>query len=117
MQPGFVSGEHKQLLLQGANLFVLPSHHENFGLAVLEALAAGTPVLVSDRVALSAQVARHRLGRVVPLEVPALREGLRDLLENRPPENLREWVASRYSWEVNAASLIELYTSILAGRR
>ena len=44
---GLVTGNEKVLLLAGASLFALPSEHENFGIAPLEALAAGTPVLLS----------------------------------------------------------------------
>lgn len=47
---GMVLGSEKWAALGAANLFVLPSHQENFGIAVAEALAAGTPVLISDKV-------------------------------------------------------------------
>jgi glycosyltransferase involved in cell wall biosynthesis len=61
---GFVSGDEKARLLASADLFVLPSHHENFGFAVLEALAAGLPAVVSPRVQLAEFVSEHRLGLV-----------------------------------------------------
>ncbi|MEJ1969755.1 MAG: glycosyltransferase [Rhizomicrobium sp.] len=48
--PGMLSGDVKWGALRGAEAFVLPSHQENFGIAVAEALAAGTPVLISDKV-------------------------------------------------------------------
>jgi glycosyltransferase involved in cell wall biosynthesis len=48
--PGMLSGEAKWGALRGAQAFVLPSHQENFGIAVAEALACGTPVLISNKV-------------------------------------------------------------------
>lgn len=48
--PGMLTGEVKWGALRGAEVFVLSSHQENFGIAVVEALACGTPVLVSDQV-------------------------------------------------------------------
>ena len=45
--PGMLSGDLKWGALRQAEVFVLPSHQENFGIAVVEALACGTPVLIS----------------------------------------------------------------------
>jgi glycosyltransferase involved in cell wall biosynthesis len=47
---GMLTGDAKWGALAGAEAFILPSHQENFGIAVVEALACGTPVLLSDRV-------------------------------------------------------------------
>jgi glycosyltransferase involved in cell wall biosynthesis len=117
---GFVSGERKQLLLQGADVFVLLSWHENFGVAVLEAIAAGTPVLISDQVALAGQVQKFHLGTVVPMEEIAACQGLRDLLRAGPcerTEEFRAFVATHYSWRANAAALMELYAAVLTEGR
>lgn len=48
--PGMIEGDRKWGALRAAEAFVLPSHQENFGIAVAEALAAGTPVLISKKV-------------------------------------------------------------------
>lgn len=60
--PGMVAGAQKAGALRAASAFVLPSHQENFGIAVAEALAAGTPVLVSDQVAIWREVVADGAG-------------------------------------------------------
>lgn len=62
---GFVSGAEKQNLLSSASVLALPSHHENFGIAVLESLDAGVPVVISPEVQLADFVRRHDVGKVV----------------------------------------------------
>lgn len=61
---GHVSASAKAELLASAAVFVLPSLHENFGIAVLEALAAGVPVVITPEVQLSSFVNEHSLGIV-----------------------------------------------------
>ena len=48
--PGMIAGDIKWGALRACGAFVLPSHQENFGVAVIEALAVGRPVLISDQV-------------------------------------------------------------------
>jgi glycosyltransferase involved in cell wall biosynthesis len=62
---GFVTGDKKERLLSQATLVVLPSLHENFGVAVLEAVEAGVPVLVSPEVQLADFVRAENAGKVV----------------------------------------------------
>lgn len=69
---GWAQGETKTTALAQADLFLLPSSDENFANAVLEALACGTPVLVSDQVGLSDYVLTHDFGWVHPLDPAAL---------------------------------------------
>lgn len=64
--PGMVTGRDKWIELCGAEAMILPSHQENFGLVVGEALACGRPVLLSDKVNTCKSVAAHAAGLVEP---------------------------------------------------
>jgi glycosyltransferase involved in cell wall biosynthesis len=62
--PGMLEGDLKWGALRAAEAFVLPSHQENFGLAVAEALAVGTPVLISRPVNIADEIAAAGAGLV-----------------------------------------------------
>lgn len=115
---GFVKGAEKNILLQGADLFALTSHSENFGIAVLEALASGTAALVSSSVALSEQIAEHKLGYVTELSVNAIRRELIDALAEIDAtqelgRNARDFVEQHYQWSNIAQRLSKLYKNII----
>ena len=61
---GMLSGDVKWGMLRLAEVFVLPSHQENFGLAVAEALACGSPVLISNKVNIWREIAEDQAGLV-----------------------------------------------------
>lgn len=115
---GFVEGEKKDLLLQGADLFALTSHSENFGVAVLEALAAGLPVVVTPGVALASVVEQHQLGYVPELDIGAIAAAIQDYL-NYPQaakemgDRARQLIFKQYTWERIATRLIEVYISVI----
>lgn len=73
---GFVAGEDKMYLLQRAEWFLLPSRQENFGIAVLEAVANGCPVAISDQVYLAEVF--HGEAEVLPLQLAAWVEFFRN---------------------------------------
>ena len=64
--PGMLTGDVKWGALRIAEVFILPSHQENFGLAVVEALACGVPVLISDKVNLWREIEADGAGFVAP---------------------------------------------------
>ena len=61
---GMLSGDMKWGAFYAADAFVLPSHQENFGIAVAEALACGVPVLISNKVNIWREIQLHRAGIV-----------------------------------------------------
>lgn len=116
---GFVEGELKNLLLQGSNLFALTSYSENFGIAVLEALAAGTPALLTEGVALATTVTQHQLGWVTPPEITAITAALRQFLTNPAlvqtiGDRARQVVQQEFTWPQVVAKLIDRYISVLS---
>lgn len=119
IMPGFVEGELKQLLLQGADLFALTSYSENFGVAVLEALSAGTPALVTPGVALASEVETHQLGYVVPLDNTDIADALSTFLDtstdvkNSVGDRAAQFVNDHYGWPNIAERLNLIYQNIL----
>ncbi|GGZ99070.1 glycosyl transferase [Arenicella chitinivorans] len=114
---GFAKGAEKALLLQGADLFALTSFSENFGIAALEALAAGTPTLLSTEVALSRTVAEHDVGYVTELDVDdiarTLAHAVTDLEALQEMGNAaRDYVEQHFQWSHVVQQLIRNYTAI-----
>ena len=114
---GFVTGELKAALLQDADLFVLPSYYENFGIAVAEAMVTGTPVVISDQVYIWQDIRNAEAGWVCPCEVNALiqllQEALQDISERqRRGKNAHDWATANYSWDAITRHMIQTYQKI-----
>ncbi|WP_088240458.1 glycosyltransferase [Calothrix rhizosoleniae] len=115
---GFVKGELKDLLLQGANLFVLTSYSENFGISVLESLAIGLPVLITSGVALADMVKQKQIGYVTELDVDEIANAI-DTFLNDPQvgkvmgDNACQFIAEQYSWHYIAKKIIVTYKKII----
>lgn len=117
---GTVGGPRKTALLTAAGFFALPSEHENFGVAPLEALALGTPLLVSPHVDLVEEIAAGEEITAIPLEVRLWQETLARLL--RAPEAPRRaaqakaaMVREQFSWDRLNRSLMGYYEAVVAG--
>ncbi len=117
--PGFVPRQELPLWYNGAGVFVYPSLYEGFGLGPLEAMACGTPVVVSDRASLPEVVGDAGL-TVVPDDVSALAEAMAAILRNRAlADGLRERGlrrAAQFTWERTAAATVRAYDSVLSER-
>lgn len=64
--PGMLTGAAKWGAFQSAEAFILPSHQENFGIAVAEALSCGAPALISDQVNIHGDISASEAGMVEP---------------------------------------------------
>jgi glycosyltransferase involved in cell wall biosynthesis len=119
---GEVRGPAKEALLSDARVLVMPSISENFGMAALEAMAAGVPVVLSPGVGLAATVEEARAGLVCERTPQAFAEAVAPLLAQ--PEAAREMgergrrlAAERFSWPAIAASTRVVYECAIASAR
>lgn len=118
---GFLTGEEKHAALAAADLFVLPSHSENFGIAAVEAMAAGLPLVLSDQVAIHREVAQGGAGLITPCAVPPLTQALLTLVRE-PLRRAQMAQASRalahqhFSTQAMGANLLTLYRAVVDGR-
>lgn len=115
---GFVTGKDKDLLLQGADIFVLPSFSENFGIAVAEALAHGLPVIITPDIQIAPEISAANAGLIIPGEEEAIANAIAQLLDNpeqryQLSENGKKLVKQRYSWNAIASQLTQAYRTII----
>ncbi len=117
--PGEVSGASKAAAFASARLFVLPSHTENFGIAVAEALAHAVPVVTTTGTPW-AELAGHGCGWQVPAQVHALTEVLRKALA-LPSAELeamgamgRIWVERDFGWDAVGERMAATYEWLLS---
>ncbi len=118
---GFLEGDDKLSALAAAQLFVLPSYSENFGIALVEAMAAGLPCVTTEGVAVSEDILENNAGMVVKAEVQPLCEAMSRmladaLLRERFSANAKKLVMERFSLEAMGTALKGLYEEIISRR-
>jgi glycosyltransferase involved in cell wall biosynthesis len=119
---GEVSAGSTNVVFAAADVFVLPSRTENFGLAAAEALGAGLPVIVTEQVGLADDVMTFGAGRVVAPTASALACAMRELaadasLRSSMSASARRLANDRYSWSRSAERLIAVYEDLLSTHR
>lgn len=114
---GHLEGEAKRQALEDAHWFVLPSAAENFGIAVAEALAHGTPAILSPQVAMAELVREAGAGLVSQSDPEQLATTLSEALAG-PSASMRQaardLAVQRLSWGAIASELRDAYAQILA---
>lgn len=113
-----VYGVEKASLLASADLFVLPTKSENFGIAVAEALAAGVPAIVTKGAPWSG-LADHGCGWWIDHGIEPLKAALLEATSLPPAERKRMgergriWVTREFSWETIASQMRQVYSWVL----
>ncbi|GAB3639731.1 glycosyltransferase [Spirosoma arcticum] len=116
---GMLTGDTKKAALAEADVFVLPSFSEGFSMAVLEAMAAGTATLVSDKVGFSDVIRQHQAAGVIAELTPdGVWAGLKNLLDDetlrqRISQNATALLQAQYDIDVVAKRLLDEYEKVL----
>jgi glycosyltransferase involved in cell wall biosynthesis len=112
---GFADDAKKQELFRSTDILILPSHSENFGMSVAEALAQGIPVVASKGTPWSG-LESHQCGKWVENSADALANAIEQLSkEDLSAAGIcgRQWMQQDFSWPRVADSMIELYSKAL----
>ncbi len=120
--PGLIGGKVKWGALMACDAFVLPSHQENFGISVVEALSVGRPVLVSNQVNIWPEIEGHGVGLVDDDTLEGTERLLRRWFDLSPSE--RETMAARARpcffdrFEMNRTAILirNFFSSLKNGR-
>jgi glycosyltransferase involved in cell wall biosynthesis/SAM-dependent methyltransferase len=114
---GPLAGADRIALLRRARLVALLSYSENFGQVVAEAMAAGAPVVISDRVNIWPEIESSEAGIVVPCEAGAAARAIETLLADPAAARAmgnrgRAWVESNWTWPKVAGEFLGVYSAI-----
>jgi len=118
---GMLTGARKSAALSGATLFVLPSYSENFGIAVVEAMAAGQPVVISRHVNICREVADAEAGLVVNTDADEVARAMETLLDDpalaeQMGLNGKRLVRDCFTWDSAGPNLMDLYRRVASHR-
>ena len=115
---GMLRGRDRIAALADADVFVLPSYQENFGIVVPEALAAGTPAILSDQVNFAEHLAGQPFAQVVPCRVDAIADALKAGLTDPARRAVlsaaaRTWTLARFGWPAIAERWVGHYERLI----
>jgi glycosyltransferase involved in cell wall biosynthesis len=116
---GFLGKDQKPAAFAAASVFILPSHSENFGIAVAEALAAGVPTIITEGVGLSEEIRAAKAGVIVQSTSDDIAIALADLLGNTEKRDAlskvgRDFAKASFSIEAIGAALSKAYQTVAA---
>jgi glycosyltransferase involved in cell wall biosynthesis len=115
-----VDGEVRETIFRQASAFVLPTHSENFGNVVAEALIRGLPVITTTGTPWS-DIVDRRCGWYIEPTTAELRRALAEVTETDPATLAqmgargREYAASNFTLPVVCSGLLKMYESVIRG--
>jgi glycosyltransferase involved in cell wall biosynthesis len=113
--PGLITGDAKWGAFHAGETFVLPSHQENFGIAVAEALGCSRPVLISDQVNIWPEIYADGAGLVEPDTLDGTRKLLQRWLalsseeRHQMQRNANACFVARYNLDQNVSELVRFF--------
>jgi glycosyltransferase involved in cell wall biosynthesis len=114
---GWVDGDEKRDLLRRATLYALPSHHENFGVSLAEALSRGVPAIVSSHVLISDDLAAANAAWVTPNDRASLAATLLEAMTDQAAREKKSVAARQFArdlaWPRVASRLLDVYAALL----
>jgi len=118
---GLLTGKDKLMAFYGSDLFVLPSYSENFGVAVVEAMACGIPIVVSDKVGISREIIQYNAGTIVKTNVEDVYNGIKNVFSNLDKAkemalNGKKMVHNLYDINKVADEMIKMYQEAIDSR-
>ena len=118
---GMLTGTEKLAAMSCADIFVLPSYSEGFSIAILEAMAARLPVVITDNCDFP-EAAEHGAGIVVKAKEVEVAQALGELVSDADlrfstGERGRKLVTERYTWRAAASTVAHLYRSLAIPER
>ncbi|WP_379547372.1 glycosyltransferase [Qipengyuania sp. DSG2-2] len=114
---GLLDHDLLPLVLSAANIMVLPSASEGLANAWVEALACGTPLVITDAGGARELVTEKAAGRIVERNAGAIASAIRAVLADPPDRNATVAMAEQFDWRVNGAKLGEYYDVLVAAHK
>ena len=117
---GILTGREKLAAYRAAEIFILPSYSENFGMVVIEAMACKCPVIISNRVGIYREVQQAEAGIIIEPAVSDIVKAIKLLIDNkelrkRISEDGYKLVKNQYDIDKVAENMIEVYENIVRG--
>ncbi len=115
---GMLLGRDKIAAFQDSDLFVLPSYSENFGIAVVEAMYFGLPVIITKNVGISPSVEQWQAGIVIEKDKRQLVDAILKILNNpalakKMGQKGKQLAVTEFSWPEIAEKFIEGYNKLI----